>query len=83
MRNQRNLAILVGFPPKLSRLGYPSFHRSCFLIIIPVIEMRFETGDEKLKSLETMSFVGAGRFVVQQGKPVVVEYKLSRVVKGK
>ncbi|KAK0509456.1 hypothetical protein JMJ35_007850 [Cladonia borealis] len=47
------------------------------------IEMRFETGDEKLKSLETMSFVGAGRFVVQQGKPVVVEYKLSRVVKGK
>ena len=45
--------------------------------------MRFETGDDKLKSLETMAFVGAGRFVVQQGKPVVVEYKLSRVVKGK
>ena len=57
--------------------------RLCFLIIRLVIEMRFETGDEKLKSLENMSFVGAGRFKVEQGKPVVVEYKLSRVVKGK
>ena len=83
MRNQRNLATLVGFSPKLIRPDYPLSHRSCFLIITPVIEMRFETGDERLKSLETMSFVGAGRFVVQQGKPVVVEYKLSRVVKGK
>ena len=47
-----------------------------------VIEMRFETGDEKLKDLELGTFVGAGRFKVQQGKPVVVEYKLSKVVKG-
>ena len=47
-----------------------------------VIEMRFETGDEKLKHLELGTFVGAGRFKVQQGKPVVVEYKLSKVVKG-
>ena len=51
--------------------------------MITVIEMRFETGDDKLKSLETGTFVGAGRFRVQQGKPVVVEYKLSKVVKGK
>ena len=55
----------------------------CFLTILLVIEMRFETGDEKLKSLETGTFVGAGRFKVEQGKPVVVEYKLSKVVKGK
>ena len=47
-----------------------------------VIEMRFETGDEKLKDLELGTFVGTGRFKVQQGKPVVVEYKLSKVVKG-
>ncbi|MCJ1364625.1 hypothetical protein MMC16_003738 [Acarospora aff. strigata] len=46
------------------------------------IEMRFETGDEKLKELETSTFVGAGRFRYEQGKPVVVEYKLSKVVKG-
>ncbi|KAL2042816.1 hypothetical protein N7G274_004576 [Stereocaulon virgatum] len=46
------------------------------------IEMRFETGDEKLKGLELGTFVGAGRFRVQQGKPVVAEYKLSKVVKG-
>ena len=53
------------------------------LTVALVIEMRFETGDEKLKSLETGTFVGAGRFRVEQGKPVVVEYKLSKVVKGK
>lgn len=47
--------------------------------------MRFETGDEKLKDLENGTFVGAGRFRVpsEPGKPVVVEYKLSKVVKGK
>lgn len=47
-----------------------------------VIEMRFETGEEKLKDLELSTFVGAGRFVVEQGKPVIVEYKLSKVVEG-
>ena len=47
-----------------------------------VIEMKFETGDEKLKDLETGVFLGAGRFVVEQGKPVVVEYKISKAVKG-
>ncbi|MCJ1462221.1 hypothetical protein MMC07_000821 [Pseudocyphellaria aurata] len=46
------------------------------------IEMRFETGDEKLKDLEVGVFVGAGRFRVETGKPVVVEYKVSRVVRG-
>ncbi len=42
----------------------------------------FQTGDEKLKELETSTFVGAGRFIYEQGKPVVVEYKVSKVVKG-
>ena len=44
--------------------------------------MRFETGDQRLKALETMTFVAAGRFICEHGKPVVVEYKLSKVVKG-
>ena len=44
--------------------------------------MKFETGDEKLKALEMGTFVGAGRFVVEKDKPVVVEYKVSRAVKG-
>ena len=44
--------------------------------------MRFETGEEKFKDLETGVFVGAGRFIVEQGKPAVVEYKLSRLIKG-
>lgn len=46
------------------------------------IEMRFETDDEKLKELELGTFVGAGRFVVAKDKPVVVEYRVSQVVKG-
>ena len=46
-----------------------------------VIDMTFETGDERLKELELGTFVGAGRFVVEEGRPVVVEYKVSRVVK--
>lgn len=44
--------------------------------------MKFETGDEKLKDLELGVFVGAGRFVVEKGKPVLVEYKVSKIVKG-
>ena len=52
------------------------------LIAIVVIEMKFETGDEKLKDLELGVFVGAGRFLVEKGKPIVVEYKISKVVKS-
>lgn len=50
---------------------------------IIVVEMRFETGDEKFKELETGTFVGAGHFVIEKDKPIVVEYKISRVVAGK
>lgn len=53
-----------------------------YLTVDPVIDMKFETGDEKLKGLETGVFVGAGRFVVEKGKPVVVEYKVSKATKG-
>ena len=64
----------------------PSSMLNCALFRIdtdmPVIEMHFETGEEKLKELETAMFVGAGRFVVEQGKPVTVVYKVSKVVKG-
>lgn len=44
--------------------------------------MRFETGEESLKDLELGTFVGAGRFLVEEGKPVTVEYKVSKIVKG-
>ncbi len=63
------------FPPTLSQ----SISRLTFVL---VIEMKFETGDEKLKDLETGLFVGAGHFIVEEGKPVVVEYKVSKAVKG-
>lgn len=51
--------------------------------IVAVVEMHFETGDDKLKELELGVFVGAGRFLVETGKPVVVEYKVSRVCRGR
>ena len=58
------------------------FHFHSSLIAIIVIEMKFETGDEKLKDLELGVFVGSGRFLVEKGKPAVVEYKISKVVQG-
>lgn len=70
------------FSPSVCCL-FPSFHfQSNGMVANLVIEMKFETGDEKLKDLETGVFLGAGRFVVEQGKPVVVEYKISKAVKG-
>jgi hypothetical protein len=42
--------------------------------------MKFETGDGKFKDLELSTFVGAGRFLVREGKPLTVEYKVSKVV---
>ncbi|KAH0562374.1 hypothetical protein GP486_002925 [Trichoglossum hirsutum] len=42
----------------------------------------FETGDDSLKGLERGEFVGAGRFIVEHGKPLTVEYKISKLIKG-
>jgi len=39
----------------------------------------FETGHPDLAGMETKVYVGAGRFVLEEGKPVVVEYKISEV----
>ncbi|GAQ10799.1 hypothetical protein ALT_8120 [Aspergillus lentulus] len=36
----------------------------------------FETGDERYKEFENRVFVGQGRFRVEKGKPIVVEYKI-------
>ena len=44
-----------------------------------VTHFTFETGSDKYKALESGVFVAGGRFVVEQGKPVVVEYRVSRV----
>lgn len=45
-----------------------------------VVHMAFETGDMRLKGLERGVFVGAGRFIVEKGKKLTVEYKVSQVV---
>jgi hypothetical protein len=40
----------------------------------------FETGSDELRGMEEKIYVGSGRFIVEKGKPVVVEYKISEVV---
>ena len=44
-----------------------------------VTQVRFETDSKKLAPLGDKMYVGNGRFVVEPGKPVVVEYKISEV----
>ncbi|KAK0104521.1 hypothetical protein ONS95_004810 [Cadophora gregata] len=39
----------------------------------------FETGSEALKDIEKKIYVASGRFVLQEGKPVTVEYNISEV----
>jgi len=41
----------------------------------------FETGTAAFQALENKTFVQSGRFIIEQGKPVVVEYKISEVAK--
>lgn len=45
----------------------------------PVTHVKFETGHPELKVLENKVFVGSGRFILDAGKPVTVEYKISEV----
>lgn len=44
-----------------------------------VIHATFETGHPDLTGMDTKVYVGAGRFILEEGKPVVVEYKISEV----
>ncbi|KAF2277352.1 uncharacterized protein EI97DRAFT_432231 [Westerdykella ornata] len=48
------------------------------------VTFSFETGSEKYKELENGIYVAAGHFIVNEPgqKGVVVEYKVSKVVKG-
>lgn len=63
------LAILAGSPDaKTTEYGDIFTH------------VNFETGSESLKSLETGKFVGSSHFIVEPGKPPVVESKISKVV---
>ncbi|TVY28108.1 hypothetical protein LHYA1_G002730 [Lachnellula hyalina] len=44
-----------------------------------VMHVLFETGSDELRPLEQKIYVASGRFVVEAGKPAVVEYKISEV----
>ncbi|KAI9843353.1 MAG: hypothetical protein M1837_006479 [Sclerophora amabilis] len=45
--------------------------------------LEIETGADSLRELESGQFVASGRFVIEPGKPTMVEYKISKVVVGK
>jgi len=44
-----------------------------------VTHVSFETGDETLKEIQHKVYVGSGRFIVNEGQPLVVEYKISEI----
>lgn len=44
-----------------------------------VTHVLFETGSEELKAIEGKIYVASGRFVLEEGKPLVVQYKISEV----
>ncbi len=44
-----------------------------------VTHVKFETGSEELRLLEQKVYVASGRFVVEEGKPLLVEYMISQV----
>ncbi|KAK3394156.1 hypothetical protein B0H63DRAFT_517303 [Podospora didyma] len=43
-------------------------------------QVTFESGTPELAALQNKVYVSSGRFIVEAGKPVVVEYKISEVV---
>ncbi|KAM7207661.1 Uncharacterized protein family UPF0311 [Naviculisporaceae sp. PSN 640] len=43
------------------------------------INASFETGVPELAEIQNKVYVGSGRFVLEEGKPVTVEYKISEV----
>jgi hypothetical protein len=44
-----------------------------------VTHVVYEAADPKLKVLENKVYVASGRFIVEHGSPVVVEYKIGEV----
>ena len=73
MRRLRHLATLVS----------GKYHWSTKIVktnkLFAVTHVLFETGDEKLRLLEQKVYVASGRFIVEAGKPSVVEYLISEV----
>lgn len=44
-----------------------------------VTQVSFGCDNEALKAMSEKVYVGSGRFILQEGKPVIVEYKISEV----
>lgn len=49
------------------------------ITVVVVTHVRFETGSDELRALEQKLFVASGRFVIEEGNALVVEYKISQV----
>ncbi|KAI6373917.1 hypothetical protein MCOR25_003304 [Pyricularia grisea] len=42
-------------------------------------QVSFETDNADLKAMSEKVYIGSGRFILEEGKPVIVEYKISEV----
>ncbi len=62
--------VLLAFDAVCANIGRPK-----------VINVSFETGSLRYKSLEQSLFVGAGRFILEDGE-LKAEYRISKVCKG-
>jgi hypothetical protein len=49
------------------------------ILTMSVVQIRFETDAPGLKLLQDKLYVGSGRFVIEEDRPVIVEYKISEV----
>ena len=74
LRRPLLLGIVVSDSSELSYINFANWRR-----IFAVTHILFETGSEALKDIEKKIYVGSGRFVLEEGKPVTVEYKISEV----
>jgi len=77
-----NYTGIVDITPELGKIlgGAPDAATTAFGNSF--VNMVFETGSDKYKDLELGVYIGAGHFIVEEGKPVIVEYKVSRAVGG-
>jgi len=68
-------ATLVALPSPTSRSQTEHGELSAFT----VAHVTFSSGDAALKVLEDKVYVSSGRFILEDGKPVTVEYRISEV----
>lgn len=55
------------------------YREAAMLIVDIVTHVTFETGSEELRAIGEKVYVASGRFIVEPGKHLTVEYKICQV----